>query len=319
MTKEDYYYYAHIEPYIDDSLKLFVEKIRKDGTFKRENSPEPWSKIIQQLIRVLRYIVYEVFGANAESIDFFKFGLNLSYKSIEDLICLVENILVNKFEKSPPFTIFRFINILFFLNSKVSIDYIPLAENVIVENNEKLGLKKYHRTVNDLVMGTKVKVEVINRYHKLNRTNGKKYDSLETDIGNETENDADNETNDETVDEIQPDGDDRISNVEDLKFSKNDVKAVKYLKSLINVISVESSIDDVDNELLKYGSKNITINKNSTIITNAHNSSNKDNNNNNDVGDDDTVSDSSVNSIKMVKIPWYDPNMLSQGLDNDIQ
>jgi hypothetical protein len=283
-----------IEPLLDISLKKFVERIRNDKIYLSVNHNEPWKSTVLKICILLRRIIYEIYKAKPNYVHFFTFGLGIKEESIENIICLIEFKLNNNFNESPPFTIYPFVKTLFFI--EYCNDYLPVSETDICINS---GLRKYKRTTKDLVMGTQLDVEVYNRYHKSITKNKDKYN--DEDI--ETEADIENED----INELENNNSNNKDNTSSQPIFKNDVKAIKYLRSLIDLLSVESNVDEVTDDLIQFGSKNIIRNNNTHKGYKNHP---------NISYEEDTVSDSSVNSIKMVKIPWYDPSMLTLMVDH---
>lgn len=100
------------------------------------------------------------------------------------------------------------------------------------------------------------------------------------------------------------------------EISKNDIYAIKYLRSLLKIISIESSIEEVTKDLKSYGSKNIIpikLDNSENIVCDDKDQKReeKEINDNEESIETDTDTDTSTNSIKMVKIPWYDPQIHS--------
>lgn len=71
------------------------------------------------------------------------------------------------------------------------------------------------------------------------------------------------------------------------EYSTNNIYAVKYLRALINILSVESSVDEVVNDLEGYCSQNALRIEDAGVPLPVND-------------------DGSENYIKMVRIPWYD-------------
>lgn len=93
---------------------------------------------------------------------------------------------------------------------------------------------------------------------------------------------------------------------ETCEYSKNNIYAVKYLRALINILSVESNVDEVSEDLKSYGSKNILRIREANAKTEVKQ----------DTEEPGTEEEGSTNSIKMVRIPWYDPSTVASPTDN---
>lgn len=97
--------------------------------------------------------------------------------------------------------------------------------------------------------------------------------------------------------------DDEVMNMyyeeqETCEYSTNNIYAVKYLRALINILSVESSVDEVMNDLDSFRSQNALRIEG--------------------VGVPPPVNDDgSANYIKMTKIPWHDDASVLPGTTNE--
>lgn len=101
------------------------------------------------------------------------------------------------------------------------------------------------------------------------------------------------------------------------EISKNDVYAIKYLRSLIKIISIESSIEEVNKDMENYGSKNKIFVKSDNVINDNDKARIGEDKNENEFKNIETNLDTSINSIKMVRIPWYDSQIHSLSTFHD--
>lgn len=263
------FYESHIVLLLDDNLKDFVSKVTQiDRTYIPQNHKEEWSATILRVCTLIKRIVYEIYKANPNYVHFFNFGPNSGpdLDTINDLINTIKYKLETKFHTSPPFTILHFVETMMFLSGSID---VPLIPDITFEYN---GLKKYKRKVNDLVLAETTEVEVTNISYEEPEQCKESY-PFKIDLP--------------------------------VLSSTNDINAAKYLLALISIISVESSIDDVKNDLINYESNNI-IKGGSKGEEKVYEE---------DDFDDTTSDQSSTSSIKMVKIPWYEPNMLTSITD----
>lgn len=74
------------------------------------------------------------------------------------------------------------------------------------------------------------------------------------------------------------------------EYSTNNIYAVKYLRALVSILSVESSVDEVVNDLEGYCSQNALRIEDAGVPP-------------------PVTDDGSKNYIKMVRIPWYDTSV----------
>lgn len=256
-----------ISEYLDDRVREFVNRLQMDRTYIKNRQDFVWNEeLILAIVEVLKRIVFQYFKAEGGFEDFFNFGNGGNHQDINGLIEEIKNRFMDNFKESPPFTIYRFIETMVYSSNEF--DGV-LVDDVKINN---YGLKNYTVRVNDLISEEQTEVNVINKYHE---------EGDEEERGNCLANN-------------------KVRNSRKFELTQNNILAVKYLRSLIKIISVQSNIDEVTKNLQKYGSKNCFP------MENIIEENNEDNGNEND----DTASeDTSSSSIKMVKIPWSDESL----------
>lgn len=272
-------YSTKIRHLVGIDLEGFFLTVLSEKTYIKDHyvyGVSDWCVVVPQICGLIRRIIKDVFKVDM-NYEFFQYWRDPKNgkrgQTIEGLVQFIENKLSTTFRDSPPFTVVPFIQNLLLLNDLV--EYQP------VENDEPAlycGVKHYKKIVNDLVFGTKIEIDVTNPYYR------ESVDEPETPVDN-----------DDTYLEMNQkrETDEPVTTLEQDFICKNSTNAVKYLLALISIISVESNLEQVQNDLKSYNSCN-------NIVPYTKDSKTS-----------DTLNDMTTH-IKLEKISWFEPNMIQK-------
>lgn len=259
-----------VKPYITERFSKFLRKVLKeDNTFISYNHELKWAEYVDIVMDYLNCIIREMYCADINYRHFFhdtSYCVDDNTRKSDSIADLVNKIKFILVNKFKTSPPFTILSFLQCLIFENSYrDYLIPMKNASGKEDNEISYK-------GLVKYTK----------KLN-----------------------NLINDERC-EITVDN---VYNIEEnnipIQYKRNNVLASIYLLSLLKIISVESTVDDVDNDISNYDSKN-GINSIESIQNDTDN------------GEILNVQEDTVlNCIKMVKIPWYKPSMLSSSNEID--
>lgn len=288
----DTYFTCHVKPLLGEQLLHFIEQLETDQTYIPDHHSECWNETRPRLVRLLRNIIGDLFKAYEPEDACAKRGKYLKtepssdsdttdtnmtltgpsvkadgMEAIEKLLHSIGRRLNTRFPTSPPFTIIHFVHTMVFLRNTIP---PPLPEDQAFQYN---GLKTYRKIMKNLVLETETETTVENpNYQPQQPPRHTKDAGLESDM--DTTHDVD-----ETIIEEQISG---------VWYSRNRVHALQYLRALLEIVSVESTIQQLQTDMQTYGSSYTIQNRNEQALGQK----------------------SGQTMVKMERIDWYDPSML---------
>lgn len=151
-------YSEDVERLMNDKLKNWVATIKKDRCFIEGNHDIKWSEIRAEIITFVKHFIFDILRVDGEYV--YCEPLGNRKRSINSLIANID-LLLSKFESSPPFTIHYFTKI---LSIDKELDYFSNYRG----KEDYNGLKEYTRKTVDLISKTETSVIVNNVYYEDN-------------------------------------------------------------------------------------------------------------------------------------------------------